>query len=251
VIVWVDGADEGLLAHATSHELRTLVKVEPADASRSGAPLIVSFVFGENADGSLTVNGCGNGYADYFTRLGRTSGLTAAEMVTQVLADPSGTLAETVRNADRPPPTVPWVSQPPDQRGLDNAPESIKAKLGNVELAFKIPSGWRTLGGALCSHSALGLNGCTAFTAADFVQARNAWVVLANAWFTPGQPLTVTYQPPVPPSAASVTIAQVSPQILQTGHGINTYVVFDLTGLASPSDLLHNNARFEGVEQCC
>jgi len=228
-----------------------LIKLEPADVSRSGAALIGS-VFGENADGSLTVNSCDNGYSAYFAGLGQPSGLTAVEALNQVVAQPSGKLAGTIRNADRTPPTVPWVSQPPEQRGIDNAPDSIKAGLGNVELAFKIPASWRTLGGALCSHTALGLNGCTAFTAANFVQARNVWVVLANAWFTPGQPLIVTYEPTASPNGAvPVTIGQVGPTVLQNGHGINTYVVFDLTGLASPSDLLHTNARFEGVEQCC
>jgi hypothetical protein len=92
--------------------------------------------------------------------------------------------------------------------------------------------------GRLCSHTTLGLNGCTAFTAANFVKARNAWVVVANAWFAAGEPLTFTYLPATTTAGgSSVTIGQVSPIILETAHGINTYVVFDLTALASPTDL--------------
>jgi len=251
VTVWVSAADRALLGRATGRKLRALVKVQPADPAHPGAALIGSVV-AENTDGSLIVDSCGNGYSDVLGALGRPSGLTAAQALNEVLAQPSGSLAQALRNLDRTPPTLPWASQPADQRAIDNAPPSVRADLSGVALAFEIPASWRTLDGALCSHISLGLNGCAAFSAAVFVKARNVWVVLVSAWVAAGQPLVVTYQPSASlAGASSVTIGQVDPGTLQRARGPNAYLVFDLTRLARPSELLHGGARFDGVEQCC
>jgi hypothetical protein len=115
--------------------------------------------------------------------------MSQADLVLEVLKNPSGTTASAFFSGGTSQTTIPWTQRDPSQRVIDPAdtPKQIFDRLGVQTVIAEVPTGWADAGWVLCARSSEGWGECSDISAAASLGGSNGTLRLTmRAYFDAG-----------------------------------------------------------------